>query len=349
MMKPLSFFLLPLFILCSTECLYAQAKGDSPVEHMRYLSEHEEALSKKYMSYMSEVAHGGKARKMEKRREDVVAAIREALRESNKLRPYKGDASLRDAYRSYWNVLLSIFNEDYHKIVDMEEVAERSYDAMEAVLMIQDKVDEKQHEAFEMVRAAYNTFAGNHGVTLTEGQTSKLDRKLKLVSDVNKYYRQIFLIYFKSTVQESQMIEALNQKDVAKMEQFKNSVLKFAEEGLVKLDSVKPYKGDGSMITACRKVLEFQKSEAGGKIDVLIDFLLKSEELEKTKKAFESTPANKRSKQDIDAFNQAVSNYNKSVAEYNKVNNELNASRTRVMTNYDVTRKKFMDHHVPRA
>jgi hypothetical protein len=44
---------------------------------------------------MSEVAHGNRARKMEKRRNDLLNSINEAIREG-KLRPYKGDASLRD-------------------------------------------------------------------------------------------------------------------------------------------------------------------------------------------------------------------------------------------------------------
>jgi hypothetical protein len=76
--------------------LHAQANPETAVGHMEYLSNLESQLSKKYMSYMSEVAHGEKARKMEKRRDDVVNSIRIAIREGGKLRPFKGDASLAD-------------------------------------------------------------------------------------------------------------------------------------------------------------------------------------------------------------------------------------------------------------
>jgi hypothetical protein len=157
------------------------AQEGSPVDHMTQLSDKEELLRKKYLSYMSEVAHGERARKMEKRRAELVSSIQEVLRDAGKLRPYKGDASLRNAFIEYWNILLHIFKEDYHKIVDMEEVAEQSYDMMEAYLMAQEKAGEKLEQAYDKIPPAYETFAAKHNVTLTEGQQSKVSRKLEKV------------------------------------------------------------------------------------------------------------------------------------------------------------------------
>src|SRR5689334_2069159 len=157
----------------------AIAQPDSPVDHMSALSDREEMLSQKYMSYMSEVAHGGRARKMERRREELIKSIQESIREASKLKPYKGDASLRDAYKEYWNVLLSVFTQQYHKIVDMEEVAEQSYDKMEEYLLIQEKASETLDNAFDRVSAAYQAFADKHNVKLVEGQKTKLSRKLE--------------------------------------------------------------------------------------------------------------------------------------------------------------------------
>ena len=102
---------------------------------------------------MSEVAHGNRARKMEKRRIELLNSVNEAIQAGAKLRPYKGDASLRDAFKDYWMVLNTIFKEDYHKIVDMEEVAEQSYDEMEAYLLIQEKAGQKLHEAYRKIPA----------------------------------------------------------------------------------------------------------------------------------------------------------------------------------------------------
>jgi hypothetical protein len=284
---------------------------------------------------------------MEKRRTDLLASIDLAIQEGGKLRPYKGDASLRSAFKEYWTVLLTIFKEDYHKIVDMEEVAERSFDAMEEYLLIQEKASEKLHEAHSKVGPAYEAFAARHNVRLTEGQTTKLSERLNQAGQVNSYMNKVFLLFFKSNVQEELMLEALKNNDVNGVEQSKNSLSRFSAEGLARLDTMKAFKGDGSLITACRKVLEFLKDEAENKASYMTDFLMKKEEFEKIKKAFESKPANRRTQDDINAFNQSIDDYNKAVNSFNKMSGELNTIREKAIGNWDTTRKKFMDEHVP--
>lgn len=296
---------------------------------------------------MSEVAHGNRARKMEKRRMDLINSVNEAIRDGGKLHPYKGDATLRDAFKEYWIVMLTIFKEDYHKIVDMEEVAEQSYDAMEAYLLVQEKARQKLNDAYGKVPKVYEAFALKHNVRLTEGQATKLSQRLDQAGKVNGYMNQVFLLFFKSSVQEGLMLKAMETNDVNGVEQGKNSLFKFSAEGLERLDTLKPFKGDGSLITACRKVLEFQKSEAENKVSSMTDFLMKKEEFEKLKKSFDTKSANKRTQEDVDAYNKAIEEYNKAVNNFNKISNELNTSRTKVVSNWEITQKRFMDLHVP--
>src|SRR5688572_12936366 len=253
-----------LIVLMLHDSLYAQPV-EGPVAHMNYFNKLEEDLSKKYLSYMSEVAHGRSARKMEKRRSEVVAAITQAIYESGKVRPYNGDVSLRDAYKTYWGVLLSVFKEDYHKIVNMEEVAEQSYDDMEVYLLTQEKAKEKLKEAYNKVGMTYEAFALKHHVRLGEGQSTKLSQRLDEAGKVNSYMNQVYLLFFKSNVQEGLMFKAVTKNDVNGVEQGKNSLLKFSTEGLQRLDTLKPFKGDRSLIAACQKVLEFHKDEAENK------------------------------------------------------------------------------------
>jgi hypothetical protein len=321
--------------------------ADNPVEHMSYFSDREEILRKKYLSYMSEVAHGERARKMEKRRAELITSIQEVIREGGRQKPFKGDASLKNAFLEYWNILLHVFKEDYHKIVDMEEVAERSYDMMEAYLLAQEEVDKKLDQAYSKIPVAYAGFAAQHHVTLTEGQQSKVGRKLEQVGQVNKYLNQVYLIFFKSSVQETNVNNALAANDINAVEQSKNSLLKYATEGLMRLDTLKPYKNDGSMITACRKVLEFHKMEAEKKVPLMADYLIKSDEFSKIKKSFDAKPANKRTKSDVDSYNLAINDINKAVADYNKNSADLNNGRTKVITNWNQSKKRFMDMHVP--
>ena len=324
----------------------ARAQSNAAVEHMTALSQREELLSQNYMSYMSAVAHGGRARKMEKRRSELIATIHGSVQEADKLKPFEGDASLRDAYKDYWTVLLSVFMEEYHKIVDMEEVAEQSYDAMESYLLIQEKAGEKLDDAYGKVALAYKVFAAQHKVKLVEGEQSKLSRKLDQAGRVNKYYNQLYLIYFKSTVQEGTMVAALNNNDINAIEQGRSSLTRYAGEGLTRLDTTRAFQGDGSMVAICRKVLTFQQSEAA-RFSAVTNFLIRNEEFTRIKKTFDNKAAAKRTQADVDQYNTAVKDLNLAVNEYNKVNDQLNKERTRMHEQWDSTGKRFFDSHVP--
>jgi ribosomal 50S subunit-associated protein YjgA (DUF615 family) len=339
---------LSVFLLFLCWQLSAQpATHDSPVDHMDFFNEMSENLSKKYLSYMSEVAHGNRARKMEKRRMELINSIAEAIREGEKIRPYKGDGSLKAAYKEFWTILLSIFKEDYGKIVDLEEVAEQSYDAMEAMLLAEERAGEKLKQASDRISIAFDAFAVKHNVRLTEGQTSKLSKRLEQVGRVNGYMKKINLIFFKSNMQEQAMIKAMAKNDLNGVEQSKNSLQKFSTEGLERLDTLKPFDGDGSLIAACRKVLTFQKDEAENKASYMTEFLISKEDFDKIRKSFEAKPANKRVQADVDAYNKAIDNYNKAVNAYNNTTNELNAAREKLLNDWEAARKKFMAAHVP--
>jgi hypothetical protein len=321
--------------------------GDTPVEHMNYFTNKEEELSKSYLTYMSEVAHGERARKMERRRLDLINLIKETLKEAARVRPYKADASLRNAYTEYWNISLSIFNEDYHKIVDMEEVAEQSYDAMEAYLLAQDKATEKLSEAYDKVEVSFKAFAAAHEVKLVESPGTKLSKKMHQAGLVNAYYKVIYLIFFKASVQEMYVMDAIKKKDVNGLEQSRGSLAKYAEEGISKLDTLKTFKGDGSLITATKKVLDFYKREASNDLPIFADFMIKSDEFEKIKKSFDAKPQGKRTQADVDGYNKAINDFNKAVVTYNKISETSNNTRSSVINNWNISKKRFMDAHVP--
>jgi hypothetical protein len=184
-------------------------------------------------------------------------------------------------------------------------------------------------------------------VQLNEAQSSKLSQRLDQAGKVNSYMNQIYLLFFKSNVQEGLMFKAMQDGDVNGLEQSKNSLSKFSTEGLGHLDTLKTYKGDGSLITACRKVLEFQKNEADHDAAALTDFLIKKEEFEKIKKSFDTKPTKNRTQADVDLYNNAIKDYNKTVTDYNKTSEALNSRREKVLNNWEITRKRFLDLHAP--
>jgi hypothetical protein len=319
---------------------------DSPVSYMSYLTTIEEDLAKDYMNYMSATAHGGSARKMERRRSEVLSTISEGRKKVAALKAYQKETALREAYATYFLILESVINEDYSKIVNMEEIAEQSFDAMEAYLLAQEKASDRLQVAADTLQNAYRQFAAQHNVRLVESE-SKVSRKLKQTGRVMNYYNLVYLIYFKSSKQEVYMIEATNSGNINSVEQNKSTMIKYADEGLKKLDTLKPFDRDYSPVIACRKLLEFYKMEANNKIPLITNYFMKKEEFTKYKKAYDAKSTPQKTRQDIENYNTFVSEINKTGTVFNQTNQDMNTQRASLTDNWSTTLKKFLDVHVP--
>lgn len=314
-------------------------------EYMDHISKANSALTEKYLGYLSAASHGKSTRKVEKRRQEVVNAISDTRYNIMGMPPYKGDRSLKDTTVAYLKMLNYIFNEQYGKIVNMEEIAEQSYDAMEAYLMAQEKAQEKLAEASKKQRDMQKQFADKNNVTLIESE-NELEAKMKIVDAVMDHYNDVYLISFKCYKQEAYLMDAIDRKNLVSIEQNNNSLQKFAEEGLDKLKTLKGYNNDPSLIVACRDLMNFYKMEAG-KGAAISDFFLKQENFAKLKKQFDAKSGSKRTQQDVDQFNKAVNETNAAIEDFNKTNNELNKARSSVTDNWNKVYKKYMDTYIP--
>lgn len=239
-----------------------------------------------------------------------------------------------------------VFNDDYAKIVNMEEIAEQSFDEMQAYILLQEKTSEKLKEAGEKMRIAYNAFAAKYEIKLTDDK-SEFNAMMETAGKLNHYKNQMFLIFFKCNWQDGMVTEAMNAKKVNDIEQGRNALLQYAVEGLKALDTLKPFNGDASMIVACRQVLNYYKKSAEGDLTKVADYFLKQENFEKIKKSFESKPESKRTQADIDAYNKAVNEVNAAVNVFNRTINNLNNNRKQVLENWESAGKEFTDRHMP--
>ncbi len=320
---------------------------ETAVSYMSKFNEQEDVLGKDYLGYMSAVTHTHNGRKMERRRKEVLADVKGALSKTSSMKAFKGDGSLRDAYREYYSILLTILNEDYAKIVNMEEIAEQSYDNMEAYVLAQEKASERLDEASKKRRAAFDDFANRNKIKLIETD-SKLSKKLEKMGEVSNYYHQVFLIFFKSNKQEAYLIEAFNANDINAAEQNKSTLARFSTEGLEKLAAVKPYDNDNSVVLSCRKMLEFYKNEAESKVKPVTDYIMKRAEFEKIRQTFEAKSEKERTSADVDNYNRLVNEMNKAGVQFNKANSDLNKTRTDLTNNWNNTVGKFLDTHSPK-
>jgi len=318
---------------------------ETPGGYMTYMGQAEQVIGQKYISYMSAAAHGKSLRKVEKRRIELLNAISDTRAKVYEMPSYKGDKTLRDASVAYLKTMYAVFNEDYGKLVNMEEIAEQSYDQMEAYLLMQEKANEKLKEAGAARTSMGEQFAKKYNITLIEN-TSELDAKLEKAEKLNNYYHQIYLIFFKSHKQEMYLIAAMDQKNINAIEQNRNALIKYTTEGLEKLKDFKPFDNDATLIVACRQVLDFLQDEAKN-MDAMTDYFLKTESFEQVKKAFNAISASKRTQQDINNYNKAVDAMNKSVNQFNATNNKLNNGRNAVLKTWNNSVQQFHDNHMP--
>jgi len=338
-------FLLLLGFFFLSMAVHAQ-DTDNPGSYMGAVYKARGDMDAKYMQYISAAAHGRRARKVEKLRQEVLDNITQSRYKTADLPYYKGDNSLRQASIDYIQVVYSVFSEDYKKIVNIEEIAEQSVDEMQAYLLLQDKVSEKLKEAYNKVDKASKDFAAKYNVTLTEDQ-SPLGAKMTTADKLSKHINTVFLSFFKCNWEDNQLVKAMNDKKVNEMEQARSALLSFAEEGLKALDTVKPFDNDASLVVACRKALQFYKQTASTDIPRLTDFYVKEEEFGKLKKSFESKGSSSRTQADVDAYNKAVKDVNASAKAFNQTNQKVNSARTQAINEWNDAEKKFADDHMP--
>ena len=338
-------FLLLMVSIFSAADASAQNVSENPVDYLSAVGNIQTEMNAKYMAYISAVAHGRRARKIEKMRMQTLDAITNSRYKTIELPYFKKDNSLRQSSIEYIQLCYSVFNEDYAKIVNMEEIAEQSFDQMQAYILLQEKTSEKLKQASDKMQQASKDFAAKNNITLVNKQT-ELGDKMEIAGELNHYMNKIFLVFFKCNWQDNELIKAINSKKVTDIEQARSAIIKYAVEGLQALDTIKNFKGDGTLAMACRQALQYYKKTAENDIPKVTDFFLLEENFAKQQKTIDAKGSG-RTKEDVDAFNKLVKDFNNGVNAYNKLNNNLNANRNRILENWQSAEKGFADAHMP--
>ena len=337
--------LFTLLILVAIGTFVTAQNFDNAGDYMSYISKQQENISKKFLSYTSASAHGKREKKVEALRNKLINEVDESRMNIGSMPSFKTDKSYRDTAVNFMKLYYNVLNDDYSKIINMEEIAEQSYDAMEAYLMAQEKVNEKLQQSNEKLRLAQTAFATKNNVNLINSQ-SNIGDMMEEVHQMNVYYHQIYLLFFRPLKQEAYLLEAIEKGNITGIEQNKNALLKYAQEGLEKLTTIKAFKGDNSIAAACKNMLGFYVKEVNDKMAVTSDFFLTKERFETIKKEFEkkSSPG----KDEVAAYNKGVSDINKASDVYNKNNQTLNQQRKEALDNWNSAEKSFFDEHTPR-
>jgi hypothetical protein len=335
---------LPAFLLLSGAA-YSQGT-DTAVNYLDAVIRPSDALISQSWEYMSASSHSKNPKTIENKRLALVRSISDYLESVKKMKPFNSDDSLRQAALKYLTILLNVTKQDYGKIVDMKEVAEESYDNFEAYILAQKKAHDKLEQSSVLFETAQKTFAAKYKIVLTFSE-SDLSKKIKKGSDAIDYYNKIHLILFKPLKQEAYLLQAKESGDIGKIEQNRKTLSKNAADGVKLLSKEKKYDGDDSLIEICSRLLDFYKTEADEKAPAFIDYLMKNEAFEKTKKAFDSAGESEKTREAVDRYNEKVKELNAAVNKSNSIVKELNDKRSDLIDEWNEGMGKFFDKHVP--
>ncbi len=348
-MKKRNLFFIVLALVFSGQLFTSQTVNaqthDNPGEYMGELSEHYKELQKDMWDYVKAVGRGKGARKIDNKRSNLISTMNLAIIRIKKMKGYEGDTGLRDSTIHYLEINKLALQEDYAKIVDMEEIAEQSYDLMEEYLTAKSEVNKKLDQAGEMLRNESQRFADTYGVNLIENE-SKLGKKIANASSVIEYYNEIYLIFFKCSVQDAYLMEAVQNGDVNGIEQNNSSLLTYAEEGKTQLRTIKTFEGDNTLKLACTETLKFYENESKKQIPVFTDYFLKKDNFDQIKAAFDVIPKRDRTQEDVDKYNNSINEFNESLNKFNDVNQEMNKGKTKMINKWNKNTNKFMDSHI---
>lgn len=344
-MKKIILSFITLLILTQNQNPIIAQTNLTAVEYLDEMSALLSELNNETWQYLKAITRGKGERKIENKRQNLIDEIKSIKSEVGNKNSYESDKTFKNAVLEYLEISYIVLKEDYDKIIDMEEIAEQSYDMMEAYLMAQEKAGETLNNAWKVVVQAQKDFAFRHNITIISGELDKISQRILKASESLHYYNEVYLIFFKSYKQEAYVLEALERGDINALEQNNSTLALFALEGTEKLKETESYNGDPNLKVTARKLLVFFQDEAEKDIPILIDFFIKKDNLDKVQKMFESKSERNRTQQDIDQYNKAVKEYNDAVKTYNRVIELTNSKRNRYLEQWNHEANEFFSKH----
>jgi hypothetical protein len=319
---------------------------ETAVEYMGKIVTPLDKTTDETWQYLKAITRGKGARKVESKRQLLITELQNVKAEVKRVGSYKGDDQLVKAVVTFLEISDVVLREDFAKILNMEDIAEQSYDLMEAYILAKEKANDKLHDSFIVVRDAQNAFAAANNITLIAGENGdKTSVKIKEAGDALDYYNDVYLIFFKVYKQEAYTLDAMSRNDITAFEQTKSALATSSAEGLQKIDTVKNYKDDATLKLGAQKILAFYKKEAETDFQQQTVVFMKKDNFDAQKKAFDAIPAKKRTQKDVDAFNSAVNEYNEAIKKGNATIEASNNERNKTLKTWNDVVEQFFDTH----
>jgi hypothetical protein len=295
-------------------------------------------------AYIQAVMRTRNARSVEKGRQGLLNVVQSNIDFYKSCSSFHNDSTLKSELIHYIDIVKIILEEDFGKILDMEDIAAQSYDKAEAHQLAVDQAIKKMHESFDVLKKAETDFFKKYQITVTEVK-DELTLKIEKANKACEYYVFIQRIFFKANKQNFYANTAVESKDIAGLEQHATTLVSFSEEGQKQLKKNEGYEGDKDLVTNVIQILEFYREAGQVTYPANIDFMLKTDSFEKASKKMNSIKESDRKQTDVDQYNNAVNIFNKAAKEINKINNEYFKEHKELLELWNKQVDKFFEKH----
>lgn len=274
-------------------------------------------MQKKCLRYISKSAHSENERKIEARRQDVVAQNKLSLAKISHMPGFQGNTEFRDRAKAALQQMLSVYSIDYQKVNKLAVGRQQSLEAMQSYFDALEAAENKLEVAGDSVEAAQQRFAARFKMTVREDrETRKMNDVIRQVSEVNTYQHKIFLAYFRLEKANAKLTAGLNAQDAKAFEAARVQLEAETDKCLAELDAVPAFRGkDTQYRDAARDYAKFYVIWSANQFRKMTELLEQKDHLTKV---------------DADAFNGYIAIYNKQNSKlleaYNRAGNTFQAT-----------------------
>lgn len=327
-----------------------QAEAQSrtnPSGYMEYITERYDDLSVKFYEYMSAIAHSSNAGRIEKQRAELLELSWDTYNEVRTMPPFKGNIALRDSAAAFMKINHFILKNDYDKILELEAVSRDSYSEMEAYILAQRAARNRLDAANVRMLAEQKRFAAEFDVELVQ-RTDAVFRKMRITNEVLRYLDDVYLAFFRSHIDETDLLEYLKDENRERMRSGSEALLSSCVDGLEYLRTLEPPNGDYALQNACAELLRFYSDEARGSADDLLRYRDAESAFRKVKSEYDALDDSGRDVETVREYNDAVRQLNYEVDTFNEVTKKRNERREALLVQWQEAFDKYLASHIPK-
>ena len=223
-MKVKLFYLFILASLIPNANLLAQ-QFEEPAAYNNYIVGEQNKVLAKVIEYIVQSVHNEDFSAVENKRLQVIGQIETAIQRIEKLEPFEKGDKLKLEALEVLKLYKEAYKEDFSEINVLKKNRESSFEAMEQYFEAQDKAELKMNKTAERFNNAQKAFIEKHALIMEEAEK---DKTMEVISNVNKYSRDVFLEYFRISKLNAACLDALSAQNPDLLEKKRVALLEGA-------------------------------------------------------------------------------------------------------------------------